>query len=201
MEERNNVVIRPLSDEYLESAAQLHQASLGYTVNSRLGLVHLRFLYQVMCADGDSYVGAAFQDTRLVGIVSGTLDAARLKSRLLEHISVSRAATIAMRLVLRPWLVVPLWQGTVVARPVRVGAGEVSAILTAIGVEPLFQGQGIGRQLVATLEAFFRRRGVRSYKLDTLEHNRKAIEFYRKLGFWEIAKRAGSSILVKEIQP
>jgi ribosomal protein S18 acetylase RimI-like enzyme len=199
MEQRQTAVVGPLTEEYLDSAVRIHQASLGYTFNSRLGLGHLRFLYEVMCADDHSYVAAALQERRLVGIVSGTLDADRLKSRLLQAMSASRAVRTALSLILRPWLVIPLWQGNIVARPVHMDASEVVPILTAIGVDPLFQGRGIGRQLVAALEEFFDRNGVHSYRLDTLQHNKGAREFYGRLGFCEIANRAGSTIFVKEI--
>ena len=142
MDDQQTPVIGPLSEPYLDSAVRIHQASLGYTFNSRLGPGHLRFLYEVMCGDERSYVGAALKEARVVGIVSGTLDADRLKKRLLRAMSVPRAVSTAFSLILRPWLVVPLWQGNIVA-----------ALLCASGLPPeLCKETGVA-ELVAQAKA------------------------------------------------
>jgi ribosomal protein S18 acetylase RimI-like enzyme len=200
MDAEQNIVIRPLTADLLEGAIRIHEANLGHTVNSRLGTGHLRFLYETMSGDPNSCVIAALIDKRLVGVVSGTLDAGELKRRLVRAMSGSRAALLAVGLAVRPWLLFQLWQSSIVAGPVHVGGHTVAAILAAIAVEANQQGRGIGTRLVEAYERFLAGRHVRYYRLDTLADNRAANRFYRRLGFQEFENRAGSTIFVKELR-
>lgn len=52
---------------------------------------------------------------------------------------------------------------------------------------PVYKGQGLGRRLMETFLAALRGRGVAGVYLETSERNRKALPFYRKLGF-ELAR-------------
>jgi ribosomal protein S18 acetylase RimI-like enzyme len=199
MDEEQKIVIRPLTAKLIEAAVRIHEESLGHTFNSSLGTEHLRFLYRAMCADRACYVGVALDGDRPVGVVSGTLDAQGLRSRLIKSISARRAAGLALGLLARPRLIFQLWQSSAVAGPIQIGMRDVAAILTAIAVEPRFQGHGIGKQLIGALESFFSERGIRQYRLDTLIDNATASKFYQSLGFRPIEKRAGSTVFVKEI--
>jgi ribosomal protein S18 acetylase RimI-like enzyme len=194
------ITVRPLRDEFLIDVVRIHRAGLGYTVNSLLGTEHLAFLYQTMSREPDCYVGVALVDNHPVGVVSGTVNPANLKSEILRSSSIRRVLGMAIRLLVQPWMFIPLWQGNVIAAPVQHSGQDVTAVLTAIAVDPRVRGQGIGRQLVAALEGFFVEHNVKSYRLDTLVKNEQASAFYRGLGFLQVAKRAGSLIFVKVIE-
>lgn len=77
----------------------------------------------------------------------------------------------------------------------------MTAELTAIAVDPIYRGRGIGRRLIEALEAFLSEHHVHVYRLDTLVQNRAASDFYLRLGFRQIATRAGSLILIRGLGP
>ncbi len=160
----------------------------------------MAFLYSRMARDPQCYVGVAVVGDRPVGIISGTLDEDRLRSRLLRTMPVAETAKLMLRLLARPGLILQGLQSIVIAGPVYDHGEEVTAVLTALAVAPGFQGRGAGRQLVNALEGFFRANHVSSYRLDTLTTNERALRFYRDLGFSEVARRAGSVILIRMLR-
>jgi ribosomal protein S18 acetylase RimI-like enzyme len=63
------------------------------------------------------------------------------------------------------------------------------AKLSAIVVDERYKGRGIGRALVAEMEAEARRRGCCLIFLTTAERRKDAQSFYRQLGFEETGRR------------
>ena len=61
-------------------------------------------------------------------------------------------------------------------------AGEYPAHLH-IDLYPETQGQGVGRQLIETLEAHLKAQGVKGLMLDVAKDNTGAQKFYEKVGF------------------
>lgn len=199
MNTSTGIEIRGLSDEFLSDVVRIHRNGLGYSLNSRLGIEHLAFLYRSLLVDPNSYVRVAFAEGRPVGVVSGTSDLKDSKSRLLRSMSRGRILGIAAKLLVQPRLVLQWWQGTTIEAPVRCEGEEVAAVLTALAVQPAERGAGAGRLLVRALETLFAERRLHYYRLDTLTENAQAREFYKKLGFREVEVRAGSIVLVKAI--
>ena len=193
------IQVQPLRRKFLDEVILIHMAGLGYTLNSRLGTRHLAYLYEKMGDDEECYVGVALLDGRPVGVVSGTEDAAVLKSRLLRSMSIARAAGTGVRLLSQPWLVIQWVKEAIIAAPVIYEGHEVKAVLTTIAVHADLQSRGVGRRLVHALEQFFARRHVVRYRLDTLTRNSGARAFYTALGFAEVAKRADSYVFVKRV--
>ncbi len=61
--------------------------------------------------------------------------------------------------------------------------------LHRIGVKREFQGKGVGGKLLKELIKTARERGACEIVLEVNEKNKKAINFYRKLGFSKISER------------
>jgi len=66
-------------------------------------------------------------------------------------------------------------------------ASDPTALVTGLVVDPGARRRGIGRGLVAAVEAWARARGLVSLRLRTRVARRDAQAFYRRLGF-ELAK-------------
>jgi GNAT superfamily N-acetyltransferase len=71
---------------------------------------------------------------------------------------------------------------------------EPAAKLSAIVVDHLHRGRGIGEALVAEIEAEARRRGCCLIFLTTAEHRQDAHAFYRRIGFEETGRRFAKSL-------
>lgn len=199
MNEGSSIQVKPLGSDSIEDVLRIHRAGLGNTVNSVLGTGHLRFLYETMARQPDCFVGVACMDGRHVGVVSGSVDAGAFAAKLWRCLSLDRILKITLGLLTRPRLLRLLWQGRRIAAPVMVDEETVTAVLTAIAVDPASQHRGIGRALVRSFEAFLRNRGIRAYRLDTQSANEAALRFYRNMGFAEAAQRADSVILVRRL--
>lgn len=52
-----------------------------------------------------------------------------------------------------------------------------------VAVDPALQGAGLGRQMMAAVEAWLAARGVWKVQLLVREDNRRVVEFYERLGY------------------
>ena len=200
MQDRSQSIrVVPLQEEFLDDVVRIHLSGLGYTMNSRLGKEHLALLYRFMARDSQCYAGVALLNGQPVGVVSGTIDAGVLNSKLLKEMPTGKIVLLALRFLAAPWLLYELGKSMIIARPVFHQGKQVSAVLTTLSVDPEVRARGIGTYLVAALERSFAQGGIQSYRLDTVLKNRTAREFYRRLGFCEIGKRADSMVYLKVI--
>jgi ribosomal protein S18 acetylase RimI-like enzyme len=199
VDQPQQVEVQALESKYLDDIIRIHLEGLGYTLNSRLGPRHLGFLYQTMAGDPMCYVGMALVAGVPVGVVSGTLDANSLKSRVLRSMTVMQGLGIAKAFVLEPRLLMDWLKESIIGSSLRYDGGQVVATLTTLAVDSRFRGRGAGRQLVKALESFFAARNVLIYRLETLLGNETARGFYSSLGFKEADRRAGSYVMVKRV--
>ena len=63
--------------------------------------------------------------------------------------------------------------------------GEPQGYVSALAVAADAEGQGVGKALLAAAEAWARKRGFHLLTLDTFGANRRARDFYARLGFQE----------------
>lgn len=61
--------------------------------------------------------------------------------------------------------------------------GDEIAALHSVWVDPGVRGRGVGDRLIAAVEAWARRTGARTLRLDVLPGNDTAIALYRRHGF------------------
>jgi len=172
---------------------------MGYTLNSRLGRDHMRFLYECIARDPDGYAAAALVDNHPAGVITGVQNAQEFMGKLVRRMPVTRLAALGLRLASSPPLLAEWRKGQAIAAPVLLNGAEVRAVLTAIVVDAAAQGMGVGRALVEAFEVFLRAARVPAYRLDTLIKNETAIRFYEQLGFQETARRADSIIFVRQV--
>lgn len=67
-----------------------------------------------------------------------------------------------------------------------------------LAVHPAYQGRGIGRRLLHKVLDHFRSKGMMLAKIETLEHNKRALKLYRELGFEEVVRQVH---LVRPLEP
>jgi ribosomal protein S18 acetylase RimI-like enzyme len=181
--------------------ARLHCQELAGTVHSSLGRAHLERVYRAILSDADSFLAVARNSEGpdgLSGFTVACLNVDALARSILSSMTLSQRGLSALGLVGRPWLWPFALQSFWTGRPVGNPGGPVSATLIAIATVRSSRGQGVGKALVSATCSFFRQRGVRAFRLDTRRRNRGAREFYRRLGFVEVARRGFDCVLLKE---
>lgn len=193
------ISIQSLAEKYIEPVISLHQLVLGDTVNSRLGPRHLEYLYRAMLQATDCFIAVAINESQPVGFISGALDLNAIKRLLLKSMPLEGWKNIAGRLIRHPSLFLEWVRGNQVSQPIFIHGKRIDPILTTIGVDPNFQGLGVGKKLVYELETFFRGHKVSMYRLDALKTNHAAQTFYASLGFIQHGKRTDSILYLKEI--
>lgn len=94
------------------------------------------------------------------------------------------------------WLMLNVWQGDIaVAEAVLSlgGLGRTRHVGTlGIGVLQAYWGKGVGRALMAALENHALDQGVERLEFTVLDHNRRARDFYRRLGYDEEGRKRRS---------
>jgi ribosomal protein S18 acetylase RimI-like enzyme len=190
---------RPITEADIPHVVRLHQRVMGYSVNARLGNAHLAFVYRATAALPDALVCVAEDDGVVVGAVSASLDEAVCARALVRQMGMAQRITTAVRLCCTPSVWPTVWAARRSAQPVIHDGASVAACLTSIVVAPDAQGRGIGRTLIATVDAFMRAHGLQCYRLDTRVSNRGARAFYTRLGFCEFEQRGCDIIFIRQL--
>ena len=196
----SQIHIQPMQSADIEPVVELHRRVLGCSLNSRLGPKHLAYVYEVAQRDPSSAVViASFRDVP-VGVVSVTLNPARLQAQLLSGLTIQQWIELSGRLILNPTLALEWWGDKArFGHPVVFKNQVIQPYLTAIAVDTAFSGAGIGRALVGSAEQFFRMRNCHAYRLDTRADNSGANAFYQRLGFVKVEQRGPNNIWIKEL--
>lgn len=76
------------------------------------------------------------------------------------------------------------WEGAVAAS-VMAGYDGHRGWINYLAVDPVYEGKGLGRRLMAAAEQLLRQRGCPKINLQIRRSNQQAIGFYRAVGFQE----------------
>jgi ribosomal protein S18 acetylase RimI-like enzyme len=91
-------------------------------------------------------------------------------------------------LVARDGVYVLTW-GAEIAGALVIEAQDQALLIKNVAVDPVYQGQGLGRRLMAFAEERAREYGLRELRLYTNEVMVENLAFYRRLGFEEVERR------------
>ena len=178
--------IREAAPTDLRAVAALHRQCIAEGFLSTLGEGFLARLYRAIASDPGSTVlvppgedGSAPQ-----GFVAGTVDTSAMYRRVLGRQWLWFALALAPA-ALKPATAKRILETMRYGRRAEAGrqTSGVTAELLAIAVAPGSRGKGVGRSLVAGLEAFFAERGVKEYKVVTSAADPVSNAFYAACGF------------------
>ena len=82
-----------------------------------------------------------------------------------------------------------LISGAEIAGVLVIEAQDQALFIENVAVEPAFQGQGLGRRLMAFAERYASELGLRELRLYTNEVMVENLAFYQRLGFEEVERR------------
>lgn len=193
------VTVAPLELADIPAATRLHVDAIPYSMNSMLGPDHVATLYRLLRADPHSGVFAARRGQAVVGTAVVTTAPSLTKKRLIQQAGLGHWVIKSPRFLLRPSLIATLLQEQRTGRPVHFEGKAIEPVLAAIAVAPDARTMGVGRKLLAAVEAFLQERGEMAYRVDTRADNDAARAFYRKAGFAEVEQRGKDVLLVRAL--
>jgi ubiquinone/menaquinone biosynthesis C-methylase UbiE/ribosomal protein S18 acetylase RimI-like enzyme len=200
------VVIRPLSEQDLQSVAELHSRAFDGYFTTQLGPQFLHRLYREFVENANAMGYVAMRSGRLVGIVAGVVDATSfyagfyrrnfgaLAGILLRALITHRSVrwNLLNRLGHVGYAVRAQFQGLLGTKAYRTSS-SIQARLVSICVSAESRGQGVAELLIRRFEGWLRENGVQSVGLSVRDNNARAIAFYEKTG-WQRERQVGSGV-------
>lgn len=192
-------ILHPISEAEMDSVVALHQMALGYSLKSRLGTGHLRYLYSIMRQDATCLSIVAELEGEVLGVVCAALDPETFTRRLLAGLPTCHWVALLGRMVCQPTLLLEWLRSHSLSHPVTFQDKKVKPYLTVIAVSSAARRSGVGRALVGTVDDFVRQHGQSFYHLDTRNDNSMARAFYSHLGFIELEERGLDAVFVRKL--
>jgi len=194
------IVIRKLKRKDIPAVVNIHKEAIGYSLNASLGIKHLSYIYACVLNSELADINVAEINGIILGVVSATINPEKLSAEIKNTFSFKQKISIAFNLIINPYLIYNLWESSRLSSPFIFRSVAINACLTAIAVSPQQRGKGIGKELIKSVEEYFKSKNIYVYRLDTYKTNEKARRFYKKLGFNEIGEIGRNVILIKEIK-
>ena len=177
-----HITLRPMQSDDLPEIVQVHLSSFPDFFLTFLGPDFLKLLYHNIVLDTEGILFVAAANGTIAGFVAGVTRRAGFYRRLLQRQKWAFAWAAIGAALRRPSIIPRLWRALRRSNDAEESAAE--ACLMSIAVQPQFQGQGIGRQLVAAFCQEMATRGVPAVCLTTdRDHNEPANHFYQQSGF------------------
>ncbi len=202
-------MIRQVNPSDLASVAFCHKRSFTSSLSSAMGL---RYLQSMLSWYLDSPYGFIFMeqsDEGTKGYCGGIVVNGKLPFGSASSMAQHSFEAAVLAFIQRPWLLFHremfrkyrfvfrnIWYRIVPpevkSRPDQETAAPHTG-LVVIGVDPEFQGQGIGQKLLLEFERRTKEMDIHLMKLTVKADNGKAIGAYKKSG-WEIFSNDGKSV-------
>lgn len=165
---------------HADQIAAIHFQELADDFLPSLGCNFLEVMYSGILGKKDIW-GFCYQNNltkRIEGFVIGTNNIKTFFGTVLKSKGLSISSILLIQILKKPSLIKNILSTLLYPKKESVPKAE----LVVICVRKEFQGRGIGKKLVKSLENVFKKRKIQSYKL-TVYQNKVAINFYQQLGF------------------
>lgn len=166
----------------INQIVRIHIASFRGFFLSFLGKKFLYKLYLYMAQDKNCLLISAHSSDQIVGFVAGTIDQKNFYKSLIKKHKWKFALAALPACIKKPKIIPRVLRA--LKKPKEAEEYSSKACLMSIGVDPKYQGMGIGNMLVNEFSRELIRRGCETFCLTTdRDNNEKANMFYQKLGF------------------
>jgi ribosomal protein S18 acetylase RimI-like enzyme len=173
--------IEPMTLGHTQRMAEIHAQALAGDFLPSLGVGFLAELYRGILGLGLGFGFVAGDGKDIGGFVIASEDTSRLFRSVLMRRSIPLGLRLVPALARRPMLLRNIIE--TFTYPEHEGALPIPAELVVIAVDATRRGQGAGAALCAALDAEFRRRSIRRYKVTVNQSNDGANRFYVRQGF------------------
>jgi len=173
----------PMTPADYAEIARLHAESIPTGFLSTLGGTFLSRLYRGIAGHpGSCLLVARDAQGSVAGFVSGTLSVKKCYRAILRKRFLSLGLPVALKMLL-PANLKRMFETLRYPAGEKAGASTETELLS-IAVSDRVRGQGVGKMLVAELEAWFAAKGHSSaYKVVTWAEDPRSNGFYAKTGF------------------
>lgn len=171
-------MIAPLVREQAPQIAKIHFVSLPDNFLPSLGIDFLEKFYEGIIEERGVFGYVDVEGKKIRGFILGTDDMNDFFIKALKNNFFQLTHQLVLKILKKPIIIKKILE-TFLYPKKEVGP---RAELIVIAVLKRWQGQGIGKRLIATLEKKFLQRTIKKYKL-TVHADKKAVYFYEKLGY------------------
>lgn len=181
-----------LSD--LDQIAKLHQQTLK-TASAYLGEDYLKNNYQQIISNNKTNLAIlALEDKKVIGVITASLDLRETISTLSMG-SLDTLALITKKILFKPSLMFEFINHIYLEIKVLHKYPAPYQTILTLFVSNDYQGLGVGRKLTKKMIQKLKSRKVKRLYVDTQKSNKKALSFYKKMGFKIEDQIADSTVL------
>lgn len=175
-------MITPLQRKHASQIAKIHILTLADDFLPSLGINFLTALYEGVIGKEGVLGFVDFDKKKIRGFVIGTKNMTVFFKQALRENFLKLLYYLLVSLFQKPYLIKKVFE-TFLYPKKEIGP---KAELIVIVVLKKWQGQGIGKRLIRSLERAFLQNNIKKYKL-TVHTDKKAISFYEKLNYRRIS--------------
>ncbi len=179
------VPLGPLTAAHIEDVAKLHYRLLPWSFNGQFGESHIVDLYRALSRSPHFFGYVSYQDCRLVGFVTGTMDFRETRGRIVEvyRRRLGRMCWIFLR---HPRFLLAALESKFLVPSIfrRYGTrAEWLTFVTDTGTGSV--GPLVAMRLIEAIQEHFQSARVSCYMAQGFKDNPPAMKMYKKLG-WRI---------------
>lgn len=176
-------MIKPLELKHIPQVAKIHVRALKQDFLPSLGTDFLEILYSGVIKNNEAFGFVAEEKNKVIGFVIGTKNMDRFFKTALTANFLKLVYLMAIKLLSRPALIKKTLETFLYTKKDKGPKSE----LVVIAVLDKWQGKGIGKKLVQSLETFLKNIRISKYKV-TVYADKKAVKFYGKLNYSKLAE-------------
>lgn len=188
--------IAHIKETDINSLASLHVNALPETVSSKIGLFYLKRVYWTVVKNKKNNLAfVASGKGKIVGAVAATTDLKLFGDQFKKGLSLKDFTLIAAAIITFKVTPFEILNRFLFENQLPQNYKKSYVTITVLFVNKKFRGKGIGSALVKKVIKHYKGKVTNIY-VDTLLKNKKAIDFYRSLGF-RTQKEIKDSVLLQ----
>lgn len=172
---------RPKLDDLI-SVSMIHTTLFKQTLTTRLGLDFVKKIYRTVYGDNNCKIFVAYEDERPLGFITATENFKETNENISKNISFRYKIALIPKFIFNPFLVVSFLVSAILHNQIKRYLGQNAIYVMTIGVDIHSQKKGIGKKLMAKLISEYGSMKKRVV-VDTEANNKKAVAFYKSIGF------------------
>lgn len=176
-------MIKPLGLKQIPEIATIHVNELKNDFLPSLGTDFLEAIYSGVIGNGEAFGFVAQEKGKVIGFIIGTKNMDRFFKAALKSNFIKIMYLLTLKVLRKPKLIKNILETFLYTEKEKGPKSE----LVVIAVLKKWQGKGIGKKLVKSLESYFKKEHINRYKL-TVYADKKAINFYKKLRYLKLSE-------------